>query len=137
MKTLKIFFVLCFIAAFSVSTVEAQNNVKKVERITTISGQISCTGDYLSGFVIVEDIFSPHNWVTLIKKVEVIGYLDEGCTEPSGNVYEISQLVTGWDFLENTGKFTLNGKTIAVFHQWFHVTTDGTVINEGFSIDCK
>lgn len=136
MKT-KAFLLMCILGVFGLNAVQAQNNVKKTERISTVSGYLECTGDWVSGTVIVEDIFSPHNWVTLVKKVEVKGYLDEACTKPSGNVYEVSQLITGLDFLENTGKFTLNGKTIAVFHQWFHVTTDGTVVNDGFRIDCK
>lgn len=137
MKTLRILIVLFCIGVVGLNSVQAQNNVKKTERVTTVSGYLDCTGDWLGGSVIVEDIFSPHNWVTLIKKVEVTGYLDEGCTIPSGNVYEISQFVTGLDFLENTGKFTLNGKIVGVFHQWFHLTNDGTVVNEGFRIDCK
>ena len=137
MKTLRNLIILLCIGVLGLNSVQAQNNVKKTERITLISGYLDCTGDWLGGYAIVEDIFTPHNWVTLVKKAEVKGYLDEECTKPSGNVYEISQLITGLDFLENTGKFTLNGKTIAVFHQWFHITTDGTVVNEGFRIDCK
>jgi hypothetical protein len=137
MKTLKFLIILMCIGVFELTSVQAQNNVKKSESVTTVSGYLDCTGDWLGGYVIIENIVSPHNWVTLVKKVEVKGYLDEECTIPSGNVYEFSQVVTGGNFFENTGHFRLNGKIIAVFHQWFHMTTDGTVVNEGSRSDCK
>jgi len=136
MKT-KAFILVCLFLGVGLIQVAAQKNIKKTESVTTISGYLDCTGDWLSGTALCENIQSPHNYVFMCKKVEVKGYRDEACTIPSGNIYEFSQIVVGLDFYESTGKFMLNGKTIGVFHFWFHMTTDGTVVNDGFRIDCK
>ena len=150
MKTLKILVIFFIMGAFGFSSVQAQNKVKKTERESVAYGYLDCTGEWILGNVIVEDIISPHNWITLVKKVEVKGYLDEACTQPSGNVYELSQVIPGsptfdWEghdgWFENTGKFTLNGKIVANFHEKLHMSTnangDVTVDFWDFKVDCK
>lgn len=150
MKTLKIYGIVLITVVLGFGTVHAQNNVKKTERVWTPYGYLECTGDWLGGTAICEDIISPHNWVTLIKKVEVTGYKDQACTEPSGNVYELSQMISGspvidWfghdGWFESTGKFTLDGKIVANFHERMHMSTNAngevTVDFWEWRIDCK
>jgi hypothetical protein len=150
MKTLKILVIFFILGVFGFSAVEAQNKVKKTERESFVYAYLDCAGEWVFGNVIVEDIISPHNWLILVKKVEVKGYLDEACTLPSGNVYELSQVAPGssaidWEghdgWWENTGKFTLNGKIVLNFHEKLHMSTnangDVTVDFWEIKADCK
>jgi hypothetical protein len=150
MKTLKIFGILLIMGVFGLSTVHAQKKVTKIEHMATPYGYLECTGEFITGSGMIEDIFSPHNWLTLTRKLEVKGYLDPECTIESGNVYEISQVIPGsltfdWEghdgWFESTGKFTLDGKIVANFHEKLHMSTnangDVTVDFWEFKIDCK
>jgi hypothetical protein len=69
MKTLKIFVVLCFIAAFAVNNVKAQNGAVKEEFYIDMGGQyFDCTGDYLCGYLIFEVIITKNNYLAFSKK---------------------------------------------------------------------
>jgi hypothetical protein len=128
MKTLKIFGLLCFIAAFAVNNINAQNGVDKTEFMFSLGCQsLPCLDDYLSGDVVVESMLMKNNMIQKIKKATVLGYEDESCTIPSGNVYEISQIATGFygsSSWESTLHCRLNGKPVFEIHFVFHMTTD-------------
>ncbi len=144
MKTLKIFVVLCFIVAFAVNTLKAQNGAVKEEFYIDLGGQyFDCTGDYLCGYVILEVIITKNNYLAFSKKTDVTGYFDSNGSIPSGNIYEFNQMgitpgLNGW---ETTGTVKQNGKIIAVFHGRGHVTIDAngrTTANiDTWWIDCK
>jgi hypothetical protein len=126
----------------SANSIKAQNGVIKVEVTENIGGYIlPCTGEYLWGDVDILFLYTKNNWIALIKNANVYGYKDAAGTEPTGNVYELSQTVPGLTFMENTGTFKLNGKVIAVFHFDYHITinANGVVTQEHstFRTDCK
>jgi hypothetical protein len=142
MKTQKIFIVLCFIAAFAVIPVKAQNNVDKQVVTVNLGGYyLECTGDYLYGDLTGEYFFMSHNWIAKAKKTMVTGYLDPDGTILSGNVYEFSQNGVGLNFEELSGIFRLNGKVVAVVHISYHTTTNanGDVVVDRFiyTTNCK
>jgi hypothetical protein len=125
MKTFRFLIFLCFIAAFTVNNVKAQNSVVKEEVIVEMGGQLlDCTGDYLWGEIITEQFFMKNNWLAFSKKVDVKGYIDPEGTNPSGNVYQFNQMGTfpGGNGYETTGTVQLNGKNIGTFHGRFHMT---------------
>jgi hypothetical protein len=142
MKTLKILIILFFISLFAANNVKAQNGVIKEEIVIEMPAQyLECTGDWVWGDILVENMFMPNNYVFKVKNADVKGYTDETHKIESGNVYELSQTVPGLTFMENTGTFKLNGKVIAVFHFDYHITinANGVVTQEHstFRTDCK
>lgn len=143
MKTLKFIIGLCFIAAFSAYTVNAQNGVSKQEVIVDLTGGfIPCTGDLMSGTMTIEIMNMAHFWRFNVVRSSVIGVDTFG--EPTGNVYEITQHYseqgTDGNNWKNHGTVNLNGKVFAVWTFAFHATInkDGeiTVQVERIDIDC-
>jgi len=125
MKTLKFFIVLCFIAAFTINTVKAQNPVKKAEYTASLNGQyFECLGEYLGGDMVFESMEMSHNYIVKLKKGTILGYKDEYGQEPSGNVYEVSQVAPCWPFVENTIHIRLNGRLVSVLRISIHTTTN-------------
>lgn len=150
MKTLKIFGILVIMGVLGFSSVYAQKKVIKFEYTFTAYGWLECTGEFIKGDVVISTLIAPHQWLDRNKKGVVYGYSDEGCTQATGNVYELSQVVPGsptldWEghdgWAESTGKFTLNGKMIGNFHQKLHMSTnangDVTVDFWEFTMHCK
>lgn len=145
MKTIKAFIVLCFIAGFAATNLNAQvpRNVIKIYYTTNIGGQyFPCTGDYLWGDVDGELMIMWNIYKIQIKKAVVYGTDVNGI--PTGNVYELSQ---NWpniwisNGLENTAIFKLNGQVVGVFHMYFQTTTNanGDIVVEksGIRFNCK
>jgi len=136
MKTLKIFIILCFIAAFTINPVKAQNRVDKQVVTLNLGGfYFECTGEYLYGDLAVEYSYMSHNWIAKVKKTMVTGYLDPEGTIPSGHVYEFSQNAPGLNFAETSAIFRLNGKVIGVLHYSYHLTinANGDVVVDRFT----
>jgi hypothetical protein len=123
MKTLKLFIGLCFITAFTIYTVKAQNPVKKVEYTANLDGQYYiCLNEYLGGDIVFESMEMSHNYIVKLKKGTILGYKDAEGTIPSGNVYEVSQVAPCWPFVENTILISLNGKLVSVCRYSIHTT---------------
>ena len=140
MKTLKNLIFLFFISLFAANNVKAQNGVIKEEIVIEMPAQyLECTGDWVWGDILVENMFMPNNYVFKVKNSNVKGYTDESHLIETGNVYELSQTVPGLTFMENTGTFKLDGKVIAVFHFSFHTTVNanGDVIVDKSIFDWK
>jgi hypothetical protein len=145
MKTFKFFILLCFIAGFSVNPIKAQNGVVKTEFMFSLGCQsLPCIGDYLSGDVVLESMLMKNNMIQKIKKQTVSGYIDEFCQIPSSNVYEISQIATGFYGLsqwESTLHCTLNGKPMFEIHFLYHTTIDSNgdiiVVLDKTVVNCK
>lgn len=125
MKTLRIFIVLCFFAAFAVNNVKAQPPVIKSE-LTVWEGPtyFPCTGDYLFGYVTFKSMLMSHNWLVFTEVLEFKGYKDEAMTEPSGNTYELQGIEPGLAFAEHTIIIKMNGKLVAAAHFSYHITTN-------------
>jgi hypothetical protein len=138
MKTLTIFIVLCFFTAFVSNTSNGQSRVtKNIIAAQTFYQYIPCTGDYLKGEISATEWDMAHHFVYRIRNASWPGYKDEACTIPSGNVYELSQTMTGWDNGENTATFKLDGKNIANFKFMIRTITNanGEVTAEIFVFD--
>jgi hypothetical protein len=127
MKT-KTFLLLCVFLGIGLTRLSAQNGVVKTETMFSLNCQsLPCLGDYLSGDVVMESMFMKNNMIIKLRKSTVLGYIDEFCQIPSGNVYEISQIATGFYGLsgwESTLHCRLNGKPVFEIHFVFHATTD-------------
>lgn len=146
MKT-KTLFLLFFLVVFSSGIALAQNGViKSYDIVAFHTDYLECTGDWLAGTLLAENLLANRNWITIIKKVDIKGYLDEACTIPSGNVYELSQTIPGlyvgesWT-LESVAKLSLNGKVVAILlYNWhYQVNANGDVVAEFYktSVHCK
>lgn len=122
MKT-RAFLLLCIITALAGTNVKAQNGISKFETINPLkSVYMECTGDYLFGSVIVENILSSHNWVAKIRDNELVGYKDPEGNNPSGNIYQYDGTSPGLNNYVATGHFRLNGKVIAEYQFHYHLT---------------
>ena len=133
MKTLRIFIILCFFAAFAVNNVNAQPSVIKSEvTVSTGLGYFPCTGDYLSGDITFKIMQMSHNFLVFTEALELKGYKDEAMTELSGNTYELQGIEPGLAFSEHTIIIKMNGKLVAAAHFSYHITTnaDGDITQE-------
>lgn len=142
MKTLKFFIVLCFIVAFTVNPVKAQNCVDKTEiTLNIVGGTFPCLDDYIGGELVFETFNMSHNNIMKLKKATILGYTDADCTNPSGNVYEVSQVAPGLSFLEWHLQFRLDGKLIGEIQTSWHMTTnakgDVTAVVDKTAVNCK
>ena len=142
METLKFFIVLCFIAAFTVSPVKAQNRVDKTEiTLTIVGGTSPCLDEYIGGDLVFETFNMSHNNIMKLKKATILGYTDALCTIPSGNVYEVSQVAPGLSFMEWHLQFRLNGKLIGEIQTSWHLTTNAngvvTAVVDKTIVNCK
>ena len=146
MKTLKLFVIVFFIAAFTANNVNAQKGVVKWEMTSPVTGLFPCTGDYLFGEVTYVEFNTANGdgWVEKVKNATIMGYKDENLTIPSGHVYELSQVDTGkndWKSAELTSNFKMDGKIVALIHMVFHTTinANGTVTVDFVksSFECK
>jgi hypothetical protein len=117
MKTLKIFIVLCFIAAFAANNVKAQNGVIKGEDEGNADLYIECTGDQLDGPIVVEYMIMRHNLVFRVRKTNMIGL-------PSGKEYVIMQVSPGYSNFVNHLQIWCEGKLVAVIQVNFHITVN-------------
>jgi hypothetical protein len=143
MKT-KTLLLLCFIAAFYVNAVKAQNGVVKDVAIGTVDMFLECTGDYVYGEITYIGFLTPLGWTEQVKNGTLIGYLDAGHLNPSGRVYEISQTDNG-KFSgmrgESTARIRLEGKLVAIVRYSWHTTTNanGTVTADYIrsTVECK
>ena len=119
MKTLKIF-LLCFIAVFTLNTVNAQNRVVKAPDPFLVQGPdqfVPCTGDYLYGLLTFEAMYMKNNIIYKLKNGSIQGYKEPDGNGALGNLYEVSEINPGFEFhMANRLLFRLNGKLIAVFH---------------------
>jgi hypothetical protein len=141
MKT-KIFIMICLFVPFAANNVMAQNKVEKFETIVNMGGQVlPCTGDYLWGDVILENMVMSHNWIAKVRDATYKGYLDEAGTIESGRVYELLQTAPGLSFIESTAVMKVEGRVIAVMHLTYHTTTNanGDVVVDKYVIkwECK
>ncbi len=127
MKTLKIFIVLCFIAAFAVSNIKAQNRVIKEEiPWPVVGGYCPCTNEYLFGELTVDFMLSSHNGIYKLRDGILYGSTDKDVLKPSGNVYEVSQVSPGGsDWYECTVIYRIDGKIVAEAHFSLHYTING------------
>jgi hypothetical protein len=82
--------------------------------------------------------------VQKLKKQTVSGYIDELCKIPSTNVYEVSQIATGYYGLSqwaSTLHCTLNGEPMFEIHFVFHTTSDANgdiiVVLDKTVVNCK
>jgi hypothetical protein len=134
MKTLGIFTVLFFITAFTANKIEAQR-VTKLEVDFDVSGQaIPCTGDIIVGIVPVEIFIMSNNMVVKIHKAKVTGI-------PSGNDYEVSEVLSDSGSWTQHLAYRCNGKLVAEGEWIYHITenANGEVTVEFFKgeIHCK
>jgi hypothetical protein len=119
MKT-KTFFLLCFIAAFAINTVNAQNRVIKTDEPYLICGEgqfVPCTGDYMCGWLTFQVMNMKNQWIVKIKNATIKGYIDPNGEVESGKVYEITQVANGKlesseDEWHNHISYRMNGKLI-------------------------
>ena len=148
MKTLKILIVLCFIAAFAVNNVNAQNGVVKTEETYSLCNPLNpplcSTGDYLCGDVTYEEFYTKQGWVEKVRNGILKGYTDATFTTLTGREYELSQVDAGQNN-RLQGELTLSirfeGKVVGLQHLSFHRTTNanGTVTVDFFKfwMECK
>jgi hypothetical protein len=118
MKT-KTLLLLCFIAAFTVNKVNAQNGVIKDEFTANIEElYLPCTGDYLRGTIAVPYKIMPHLFLQQPK--------DGVLTGESGKTYEVWQIIVNStsksDNWVSTGIIRLDGKIVARFKWQYHTT---------------
>lgn len=124
MKTLKIF-MLCMVAACAISSARAQNPVIKEDLTFNVNGQYyDCLGEYIGGDIVFELMYMSHNVVGKLKKGTILGYSDANGAFPSGNIYEVSQVINGAEFNENALQFRLNGKIVLIMHVSYRVITN-------------
>jgi hypothetical protein len=144
MKTLK-FVLLCFIVVFAIGTVKAQNSVIKEDVVLFICGEsqkVPCTGDYICGSATFQFMFMKKNWIIKGKDSDspMIGYHNPDGTDPSGNVYEISQVSPGLNNYVNHVLYRLNGKLVAELQVVWRITTnangDVTAVVDKFMVNC-
>jgi hypothetical protein len=140
MKTFKFFIVMCFITVFTLNSVRAQNGVVKDEFTANIEDlYLPCTGDYLSGTILVPYKLMPNLFLQQPKEGFLIG-------RPSGKIYEIKQIVINStsksDNWVSTGILRVDGKMVARFKWQYHTTinANGDVTAEiarDMIFDCK
>lgn len=125
MKTKALLF-LCLFLGIGLTKLSAQMKVEKTSWVEHASGiYMECTGDYLAGDITIENFGMAKNFVYRFRNVTLVGYIDEACTIPSGRVYESSETFTGGSGdMENTAKFSLNGKNIGNLKFLWHTTTN-------------
>jgi hypothetical protein len=143
MKTLKVI-MLCFIAIFVINTGKAQNSVVKEDFLFDVCGSdgyIPCTGDYVCGTYNVHFMTAHNNEIWKVDDAVLVGYKDQLAQEPSGNIYEISQIWIGIHSSECHFLFRLNGKLIGESLYKFHIIRnangDLTAYIDKAVINCK
>ena len=104
-----------------------QNSVVKEDFPFDFCGSnfyVPCTGDYLCGIVNVHFMITNNNEIWKVDDAVLVGYKDQLGQEPSGNIYEMTQVWIGIHSSECRFLFRLNGKLIGVSFYNFHIITN-------------